>query len=241
MTDSILSLLRADALFHHGSPPAQLHGVSLAIEPGRFTLLVGAADSGVGVLLRILGLLERPDAGEVWFEARATSALDDAARLGLRNHAFGFVFAEPFLLDSFSVAENVAMPLFKISGFDIDQARIRTAEVLDFAGLAGAADCPVAELSVLDHHKLSVARAVANAPRVLIAEDAGLQLSNHDLRDFASLLRSAPEALGVTVIATSPAGPDIFRPHREIRLDHGIIVADSHPVSLAEAPASPRP
>ncbi len=165
------------------------------------------------------------------------ASLDDTGRLELRNHAFGFVFAEPFLLDSFTVAENVAMPLFKISGFDIERARMRTAEVLDFAGLAFAADCTVADLSILDHHKLSLARALANAPHVLIAEEAGLQLPPEEFRELAALLRAAPDLLGVSVIATSPAGPDILTPDREIRLEHGEITADSHPVSVQEAPA----
>lgn len=225
-------LLRAEALSHHGSPPEHLCGVSVAIEAGRFSLLSGAPGSGAALLLRILGLLERPQAGEVWFESAPTSPLDDAALLGLRNHAFGFLFAEPFLLDSFSVAENVAMPLFKISGLDIEHARIRTAKVLEFAGLADAADCNVADLSVLDRHKLSLARALANAPRVLIAEDAGIQLPQRDLRDFAALLRAAPESLGVSVIATSQSAPDIFAPDREIRLERGAIVEDSHPLSV---------
>lgn len=183
--------------------------------------------------MRILGLLERPDEGEVWFESQATSLLDDAARLELRNRAFGFVFAEPFLLDSFSVAENVAMPLFKISGFGIEQARIRTAQVLEFAGLAGAADWAVGDLSILDHHKLSLARALANAPRVLIAEDAGLQLPQRDLAEFAALLRAAPSFLGVSVIATAPAGAEILGPDREIRIEGGAVVADSHPTPVA--------
>jgi len=232
MDNPTASLLRADALYLKGSGAGELRGVSLGIEAGRFTLLSGAADSGAGLLLRILGLLDRPDAGEVWFEGGATSALDEAGRVALRNHAFGFLFAEPFLLDSFSVAENVAMPLFKITRMEIEQARIRTAQVLDFAGLAGAADVKVAELSVLDHHKISLARALAIAPRVLIAQDAGLQLPARELREFMALLRSTPDVLGVTVIATSPGGAELLNPAREIRLEHGSVVADSHPVSI---------
>jgi len=237
MTPPPPSFLRADALFHRGGASGELRGVSLAIEPRRFTLLSGPPGSGAGALLRILGLLDRPDAGEVWFDSQATGSLDDNARLGLRNHAFGYVFGEPFLLDSFTVAENVAMPLFKISGFDVDHARARTAQVLDFTGLAFAADCTVADLSMLDHHKLSLARALANAPQVLIAEDAGLQLAAQELREFAALLRSAPGVLGVAVIATSPADPDILGPDREIRVEQGVVAADSHPVAVEEAPA----
>jgi ABC-type lipoprotein export system ATPase subunit len=231
-------ILRAESLAHHRAPPGELHSLSLAIEPGRFTLLSGGADSGAGILLRILSLLERPDSGELWFDSRPTAALDDAARLALRNSQFGFQFAEPFLLDSFSVAENVAMPLFKISKFDIEQARARTAEVLQFAGLATVADLSVFDLSALDHHKLSLARALAGAPRVLIAENAGLHLPASDFREFAALLRSLPGLLGITVIATSPAGPEILNPDREIRLEHGLLAADSQPILPAqEAPA----
>ena len=237
MSGSTPLLLRAEAVSHHGTPLEELRAVSLAIEPRKFTLLSGPADSGTGLLLRILGLLDRPDAGEVWFEAHPTSALDEAERMKLRNQAFGYVFAEPFLLDSFSVAENVAMPLFKINGLDIEQARIRTAQVLDFAGLAGAADFRVADLSVSDQHKIALARALAIAPRVLIAQDAGSQLSQQDLREYLALLRMVPEALGVAVIATSPAGSDIIGADREIRLAAGEVAADSHPVAIEEAPA----
>lgn len=237
MTSPSPSLLRADAIFHHGSPPGSLSGISLSIEPRRFTLISGLPDSGAGLLLRVLSLLDRPDSGEVWFESQRTVTLDDEARLDLRNHTFGFLFAEPFLLDSFTVAENVAMPLFKISGFDIDQARLRTAQVLDFAGLAASADYRVADISVLDHHKVSLARALAHAPKLLVAENAGLQLSARDFREFAALLRAAPDLLGVSVIATSPAAPEILSPDREIRLERGVIVADSNPGSVQKVSA----
>jgi len=232
-------LLRADAIFHRGAAPEELRGVSLEIEAGRFTFLSGPPGSGAGLLLRLLGLLERPGAGEVRFEARATAGLDEAARTELRNRAFGFVFAEPFLLDSFTVAENVAMPLFRISDLDIEHARLRTARVLEFAGLSAAGDLPAAELSMLDQYKLAVARALAVSPRVLVAEDAGLHLGAREFPAFAGLLRAAPDALGVAVLATSPAGAEIFSPDREVRLERGLIAADSHPVSIAsrEAPA----
>ncbi len=223
------TLLRTEAVFHRGPAGGQLHGVSLAIEPARLTLLSG---SGSAALLRILGLLQRPDAGEVWFESRCATSLDDAALMDLRNHSFGFVFSEPFLLDSFNVAENVAMPLLKISGFDIDRARVRTAQVLEFTGLTALADQCVADLGPLDRHKISLARALANAPRVLIAEQAGAGLSPGEHQDFAALLRAAPDLSGVSVVATAPADARSFGAQREIRLDEGAVAADSHPIPV---------
>jgi ABC-type lipoprotein export system ATPase subunit len=236
MSEPISPLLRADCLLHRRTPPGELNGVSLAIEPGRFTLLSGNGDSGASALLRILGLLDRADAGEVWIEGRATSGLDDAARLELRNQFFGFLFAEPFLLDSFSVAENVAMPLFKIAGVEIEEARVRTAQVLAFAGLSLVADAPVGELGTIERHRVSLARAVAIEPRVLIAEDVGLHLPAGAARGFAELVRSVPEALGISVIATSPA-EEIFVADRVIRLEGGVIVADRQPEPAQEAGA----
>jgi lipoprotein-releasing system ATP-binding protein len=223
------SQLCAEAVSHRGSAEEELRGVTIAVEPRRFTLVSGA---GAGLLLRVLGLLERPEAGEVWLQSRPTRALEDAARLELRNRAFGFLFAEPFLLDSFNVAENVAMPLLKISGADFDQAHARTAQLLEFAGLASAADWCVADLDPLDRHKVSLARALANSPPFLIAEIAALDLPPRELRDFAALLRSAPESLGVSVLATPPRGFDALGAEREIRLEGGTIAADSHPIPV---------
>jgi lipoprotein-releasing system ATP-binding protein len=208
----------------------------MGIEAGRFTLISGDAESGAGALLRILGLLERADAGEMWIEGQATSALDDGARLECRNHMYGFLFAEPFLLESFTVAENVAMPLFKISGLDIEQARVRTAQVLEFANLAGAADAGMHELSALDQHKVALARALANAPQVLIAEDAGEQLGAGDFREFAGLLKAAAEQMGVAVIATSASGREGLTPDREVRLENGLIAGDTCPVAIEAGP-----
>jgi ABC-type lipoprotein export system ATPase subunit len=230
-------LLRADGILHRRNPIEGLNGVSVTIEPGRFTLLSGGAESGTGALLRILGLLERADGGEVWIDGRGTSGLDDAARLELRNRFFGFLFAEPFLLDSFTVAENVAMPLFKIGCVDIEAARARTAEVLEFAALGGVADMPVEDLGALDRHKVSLARAVAISPRVLIAEDVALHLPPEDARGFAEMVRNVPEALGIGVIATSPMEAEIFGADRVIRLERGVIVADSQPEPAQEARA----
>ncbi|HEX4084668.1 MAG TPA: ATP-binding cassette domain-containing protein [Chthoniobacteraceae bacterium] len=222
-------LLRADALCHR-----ELQGISLAIEPGGFTMISG---SGSGALLRILGLLDRTEAGEVWMEGRPTSALDDAARLELRNRAFGYVFAEPFVLDSFTVAENIAMPLFKISDYEIEPARIRTGQMLEFAGLTGSAEMGVSELPLHDHYRIALARALAVNPRILIAEQAGLNIPPSEFHNFAALLRSVPETLGIAVIATSPAGAGLFHPDREIRLEQGAIAADTRPVTVEEAPA----
>lgn len=222
-------LLRAEDLFYHRLARPEvtldLRGTALEFAPRSLTLLSGGHGSGAGLLLRILGLLERPQGGEVLLAGQAAGPLDEPSRLALRNSAFGFVFAEPFLLDSFTVAENIAMPLFKISGLDLEKARQRTAELLSFVDLAEAADHPVEELNPLAQHKLSLARALANAPQVLIVEDAGAHLPPADRPHFLNCLRAVKESYGLAVIAHSSGEPEAVGADRELRMSEGRLCA----------------
>jgi len=225
MGSSSSPILRVEHLRHSraGDPGGwALEVPALEIELRTFTVLDGAPGSGAGLLLRLLGLLERPHAGEIFFADMGTSGLDDPSRLELRNHAFGFIFAEPFLLDAFSVAENIAMPLFKISGLDLEQARQRALELLEFAGLLDTADDPVGELNPLQQQKLALARSLASAPQVLIVEDAAAQLPEADRPEFFANLRAARDWYGIAVIARASravAGAD-----RSVRIEDGRIV-----------------
>lgn len=225
MADVPPLLLRAADLFHHreASPEVtlDLRGALLDFPARSFTLISGSEGSGAGLLLRMLGLLERPQGGEVFVTGEAAGPLDDAARLELRNQAFGFVFAEPFLLDSFTVAENIAMPLFKISCLDLEKARQRTAELLAFVDLSEAADHPVDDLNLLAQHKLALARALANTPAILIAENAGVHLSAADRAEFFRSLRAVKESYGLAVIAHSSGGAEETGADRELRFSGG--------------------
>ena len=217
--------LRAQDLFYHRADAPEvtldLRGTVLEFAPRSFTLISGSLGSGAGLLLRLLGLLERPQGGEVLLSGQPLGALDDAARLEMRNRAFGFVFAEPFLLDSFTVAENIAMPLFKISCLDLEKARQRTAELLRFVDLAEAADHAIGDLNPLAQQKLAVARALANGPQVLIVEDAGAHLPLADRADFFRCLRGVKESYGVAVVAHSSGEPEAAGAEREFRICGG--------------------
>ena len=162
-----------------------------AIFDGGLHLLRGG---GGGHLLRLLGLLERPASGEVLLLGQPTSALDDAARADLRNRRCGFVFAAPFLLAGFSVAETVAMPLFKISQVGPDEARRRTEAVLEFCGLTAEAQSVAAALPPAAQHRVSLARALVNEPALVLVE--------HPDADIATLLRQATMRHHLTAIAT---------------------------------------
>ena len=177
------------------------------------------------MLLRLLGLLQTPDAGDVIVEGRSTRELGEEARAELRARRFGFVFAAPFLLTSFNVIENVAMPLFKISHVTPEEARRRTEAMLSFVGLAEAAELPVAELSPRAQFQAAVARGLINEPSFLFVENLGSELNDEDLAAFVDLLQRVSESS--TVIATaSPERPLRGRIH-VLDVADGAIVAET--------------
>lgn len=181
---------------------ASLRELSLAFAPGSVSLITGAADSGHELLLRVIGLLEAPDAGEIRLGGTPVHTMSEDERVTLRDHRIGFVFAAPFLLTAFTPIENVAMPLFKISDAETSEARRRGEVLLEFAGLPDLVQAPCAELDAFNQRRVSLARALVNQPALLLIEKLDGALSGADLRTFAALARQAATRFGVAVVAT---------------------------------------
>jgi ABC-type lipoprotein export system ATPase subunit len=194
-----------------------VRGFTASFAPRRFHLLRGPDGCGKNLLLRLVGLLQPPETGEVIVQGLPTRALSEEARAELRAQRFGFVFNAPFLLTSFTVIENVAMPLFKISHVAPDEARRRTESVLAFAGLAGMAESPIGELSLRAQYQLAVARGLINEPEFLIVENLDGVLAGEDLSAFIELLHRASAEYGTTIIAT--ASPALAADERQDVLD----------------------
>lgn len=194
---------------------------------GRLHILRGASDSGKTALFRFTGLLKPPTAGEVLILGKATCGLDDNARTELRTQRLGFAFAAPFLLSSFSVIENVAMPLFKISQVDPEEARRRTEAVLEFVGLPRAVEARVEELTVSAQYCVALARGLVNEPAALLVEELDGVLAGAELEEFVELLRKAAVTFGTAIIAT--ASPDLRTQagDRVLDIGQGVAVRDS--------------
>ncbi len=201
--------------------------VSADFAAGRFHVLTGDAGGESNALLRVLGLLDLPESGEVSVEGQATRGLGDDERAGLRAQRFGFVFAAPFLLASFSVIENVAMPLFKISHVGPEEARRRTERLLAFTEMSDAAEALIDDLTLRGQYHVAVARGLANEPAILVVENLDGALTGEELRGFAALLRRVPSELGVTVIATASPAFAVEKDDRVLEFARGVIVRDS--------------
>jgi lipoprotein-releasing system ATP-binding protein len=194
----------------------------LSIEAGCVTLLAGPAGCGKNLLLRVLGLLEAADEGEVWFEGEPTSAMNEGARSELRNRRCGYVFASPFLLPEFTVIENIAMPLFKICEMEPEQARDRAEEMLNFAGLQDVAT--TREISPATQQRVALARALANKPAAIFIES--LEMAEPGADVFRELLQLAAERYGIAVVASIM--PECVPQHRErcVQLTEGRLVSE---------------
>lgn len=195
-----------------------------------FHLIVGESGAGHELLVRVLGLLEAADAGEVWLEGAPASALAEDARLRLRERRLGFLFTAPFLLPAFSVIENVAMPLFKIFEVEPEEARRRSEAALEFAGLLDLAQTPCEELSPFDQRRASLARALASEPAALLIEGLDHTLAGDDLRAFAALLRQAGPRLGVAVIAAVSREFPVEDGDRVLAVNDGVAAAAETPL-----------
>jgi predicted ABC-type transport system involved in lysophospholipase L1 biosynthesis ATPase subunit len=201
--------------------------LSLAFAPGRLHLLVSEPAGECHALLRVLGLLDLPECGEILVEGRETRGLDEEALAGLRAQRFGFVFRAPFLLTSFSVIENVAMPLFKVSQVGPEEARRRTERLLAFTGMSEAAEAAIDDLTLSAQFHVALARGLINEPSVLLVEEIDGTLTGEELDVFAMLLRRVPAEFGTTVIATASPAFARKKEDRVIELVRGSVVRDS--------------
>ena len=149
--------------------PARVDGFSAAFECGELVGFCGRDGCGKGLLLNVIGLLEKADAGRLVLMDHDVAGFSEGDAATFRNEACGFLFGHPYLLPSFTVAENVAMPLFRICGGGAAEASERTREVLDFAGIGGFETVRAGKLDPVLRWRAAFARALVHAPRVLIA------------------------------------------------------------------------
>jgi ABC-type lipoprotein export system ATPase subunit len=166
ITCESLTCLRSD---WNNAGDGRVVDFSAAFECGEFVGFCGEDGSGKGLLLNVIGLLEKADSGRLVLLGHDAADFSGEDAATFRNEACGFLFGHPYLLPSFTVAENVAMPLFRICGGGAVEARERTREVLEFAGIGDFETARTGKLDPALRWRAAFARALVHDPRVLIA------------------------------------------------------------------------
>ena len=227
-----LALCEASCSRAVGAEMSQVVKASVALERATLNLVLGAPGSGKNLLLRLLGLMEKPDRGELFVLGKPTRDWPDAERTEVRSRHFGFVFESPFLLPSFNVVENIAMPLFKLTGATPESAREETQRVLDFTGLQALSETAVERLSLAVQLRVSLARALVTKPMALFVENVDAVLRDDDLICFFELLGAARRVFDCCIVATAAGRELVAFGSRAIEMEQGGIVRDWIPGGL---------
>jgi lipoprotein-releasing system ATP-binding protein len=167
--------------------------------PGQSVALIAPSGAGKSTLLHIAGLLEQPDAGEVYIDSVATSNLTDLERTRIRRSDIGFVYQFHHLLPEFSAVENVMLPQM-IRGLKKSEARTRASELLSYLGLKDRLEHRPAELSGGEQQRVAIARAVANAPRILLADEPTGNLDQRTSQRVFATMSQLVRASGLAAI-----------------------------------------
>ena len=176
-----------------------LRGVDLDIRPGEVVGLIGPSGSGKSSLLHAAGLLERPTAGEVRIDGEVVGGLPERARTHIRLARIGFVYQFHHLLPEFDALDNVALPL-RIAGHDQKAARDRAGELLGRLGLADRLNHQPSQLSGGERQRVAVARALANRPRLLLADEPTGNLDPATSQTVFEALRDLAHTTGVAAL-----------------------------------------
>jgi lipoprotein-releasing system ATP-binding protein len=200
-----------------------LKGAELAVWPGQSVALVAPSGAGKSTLLHIAGLLEHPDAGEVYVDQVATTRLSDGERTRIRRSDVGFVYQFHHLLMEFSAIENVIMPQM-IRGLSRSDATQRAADLLGYLGLKERLTHRPAELSGGEQQRVAIARAVANAPRLLLADEPTGNLDPKTSDHVFSALTQLVRASGLAVVVATHNMDIAGRMDRRVTIKDGLVV-----------------
>ncbi len=224
-------------VYHMGDVEVHaLRGVSLAIQQGEFTAIMGASGSGKSTLMNIVGLLDRPTSGTYLLEGEAVSTLSTERLAEVRNRTIGFVFQSFNLLSRTSALENVELPLLYAGAGGPERHR-RAAASLERVGLGSRADHHPNQMSGGQQQRVAIARALVTEPRVILADEPTGNLDSRTSVEVMQLFQELGRS-GITVVVVTHE-PDIARyATRVIQMRDGRVLSDEsqEPVAAVVPP-----
>ncbi len=200
-----------------------LKGISLNIDRGEVVSITGPSGAGKTTLLQIMGSLDKPDGGKVIYDGQDITKMSEKEISAFRNKHIGFVFQFHQLLPEFTALENITIPML-IAGQGMRQANARAKELLDLLGLAERAGHKPAELSGGEKQRIAVARALANQPDVILADEPSGSLDTKNKEELHKLFFNLRDQLGQTFVIVTHDESLAAMTDRTIRLLDGSIL-----------------
>lgn len=201
--DPIINTNNVNKFFKSGLQSIHvLNDISLEIMPGTLTVLKGRSGSGKTTLINLLGALDRPDTGEIYFESKDIVLLSDRGRDQLRKNNMGFVFQAVSLISLMTAFENVEFGL-RVAGYDSKQRLKRAKECLAFVGLDKRMNHMVQELSGGEQQRVAIARAISHKPKVIFADEPTAELDSHMGLQIMKVFKDLVANDSITVVMSS--------------------------------------
>jgi putative ABC transport system ATP-binding protein len=194
---------------------------TVVIRRGDYVAIMGPSGSGKSTLLNLLGALDRPTSGEIFFGEQAFSALRSLDRF--RAQELGFVFQSFYLLPTLTAAENVQIPMFEGRLRPAERAK-KAAELLEIVGMTHRAGHLPTQLSVGERQRVAIARALANDPKVLLADEPTGNLDSKNAQQVLDLFGRLHEERQMTIVMVTHGDDVAARAKRIIRLRDGRVV-----------------
>lgn len=219
---SDVPLLRAERLTKT-YPDGQVNAlvdVTLGIGRNEYVGVMGASGSGKSTLLNLLGALDRPTSGEVFFEGQALSSISDLDRF--RSRKLGFVFQSFFLLPTLTAVENVQIPMFEGS-LTPRERTAKACELLAQVGMSHRAKHRAGQLSVGERQRIAIARALANDPILLLADEPTGNLDSRTAAEVLELFATLHRDKGMTIVMVTHGVEVAQRAERIVRMRDGRI------------------
>ena len=224
MSDLLLELNALEKAYHRGRPNQinVLNGANLDVKRGEIIALVAPSGAGKSTLLHIAGLLDTPDAGEVKFQGEILNSMSDRKRTAIRRREIGFIYQFHHLLPEFSALENVMLPQLA-NGQSRSLAKSQAAELLSKVGIAERADHRPAELSGGEQQRVAFCRALANAPKVLLADEPTGNLDQTTSEQVFETLVSVVRQTGLSAVIATHNPQLAAQMDRTVTLKNGLL------------------
>ena len=225
MTSALIDLVDVRKTYRSGSLHVDaLRGVSLRVEGGEYTAIMGPSGSGKSTLMHILGCLDVPTSGSYHLAGEDVGEMSEVELADVRNRRVGFVFQQFNLLPSQTAWRNVELPLL-YAGVAREERRHRALAALDRVGLADRAEHRPGEMSGGQQQRVAMARAVVTEPALILADEPTGNLDSLATADVLALLRDLHEA-GSTIVLITHEAEVADQAARVVRVRDGAIVAD---------------
>lgn len=224
-------ILKATGLVKSYGTVSVLKGIDIEVTKGEIVSIVGASGAGKSTLLHILGTLDNPDGGKVFFQKHDLTAISEKDLAEIRNKHMGFVFQFHNLLPEFTALENVYLPGM-IGGKSVSALEKRAKELLDYLGVSHRADNKPGTLSGGEQQRVAVARALINQPEIIFADEPSGNLDSQNAEELHRLFFQLSKDLKQTFVIVTHNDKLASGSDRKIELKDGLVLRVTSPSAV---------